>query len=85
LINSLKAWIGQVTTGHGVMILASTFLAALSGSVPWTIAGPMLMAGVIGVLWPENVPLREASQATAADIATMIKAFGDKPVPPLMK
>jgi hypothetical protein len=81
LNNSLKSWVGQVTTGHGVMILGSTLLAALSGSVNWATAAPLMMAGVIGLIWPENTALRAAGQTVATDIAGLVTAYDNKAAP----
>jgi hypothetical protein len=72
--NSLKFWLGQVTTGHGFMILAPTTLAALTGTMSWTSAAPLLTAGVVGLIWPENTALQDASKSAASDIASLIAA-----------
>jgi hypothetical protein len=53
----LKPWLGKVTTGHGIAVLASTLLAVLSGTTTWAAAAPFLLAGVIGLIWPEAAPL----------------------------
>jgi hypothetical protein len=82
LNNSLKTWAGEVTTGHGVMIVASTLLAALSGSVNWATAAPLLTAGAIGLVWPENTALQNAGETVAADVAGLVTAFENKGVPP---
>jgi hypothetical protein len=57
LNNSLKPWLGRVTTGHGVAVLASALLAVMSGTTTWAAAAPFLLAGVIGLIWPEAAPL----------------------------
>ena len=62
------------------MILVTTVLAALSGSTTWAEAAPFLVAGVIGLIWPENTALQGAAQATEIDVAAMVAAFGDKGV-----
>lgn len=72
---SIKSWLGQVTTGHGMMVLAPTLLSVLSGSTTWSAAAPLLVAGAVGLAWPENTGLRSASQAAAADVANMISAY----------
>jgi hypothetical protein len=76
--DSYRAWLGQVTTGHGFMILAPTLLAALSGQMAWGTAAPLLAAGLIGLAWPENTVPRAAGQAAAGDVASMVKAFMNK-------
>ena len=72
---SFKSWLGQVTTGHGIMILAPTLLSVMSGATTWTTAAPLLVAGAVGLVWPENTALRTASQSTAADVASMVSAY----------
>lgn len=72
---SLNDWIGEVTTGHGAMILGPTLLAALAGTMSWPTAVPLLAAGVIGLLWPENKAMKSAAQTAAADIETLVQAY----------
>lgn len=85
-----KTWIGQVTTGHGFMVIAPTLLAVLSGTMSWTIAFPLLVAGVVGLVWPENTRLKDAAQTVAGDLETaytryqtnVVTAATNAPVPP---
>ena len=65
---TLKTWIGQVTTGQGVMVIVPTLCAALSGAMDWAIAAPLLLAGVVGLLWPENIALKAAAQTAMTDM-----------------
>jgi hypothetical protein len=82
LNNSLRSWFGQVTTGHGFMLIAATILSVLAGTTSWVVASPLLVAGVIGLLWPENAALRTAAQATAADVEAIVAAYNaGKPSP----
>ncbi len=88
--NSNTAWIGQVTTGHGFMVLAPTLMAVMSGTMSWTSAIPLLIAGAIGLLWPENTPLQDAAKTAATDLEKVYAAYRDNavaaavnaPVPP---
>jgi hypothetical protein len=82
LHNSLTAWFGQVTTGHGFMIIGGTLLSVLSGATSWAVAAPLLVAGVIGLIWPENTALRTAAQATVADVEAMLAAYRDAAATP---
>ena len=82
LNNSLRTWFGEVTTGHGFMIIGSTLLAALSGSMTWATAAPLLVAGGIGLIWPENTALQSATRAAAADVTSMVSAYMNTAVPP---
>ena len=45
---SFSEWIGEVTTGHGAMIIGPTLLAVSSGTMTWPTAVPFLVAGVVG-------------------------------------
>lgn len=83
-MNEIKTWLGQVTTGHGFMILGPTLLAVLSGTMTWQTAVPLLVAGAVGLLWPENTKLSATVQTIAADViklepgvATDVKAVQD--------
>ncbi len=78
MLNSLKTWFGAVTTGHGVMILSGTILAVFSGSMTWTGAAPLLVAGVIGLIWPENTALQTAGQTVATDVTGIVTAYNNK-------
>lgn len=72
---NLNTWIGQVTTGHGAMILGPTLFAAATGSMSWQTAAPFVAAGVIGLLWPENVPAQNAARTVADDVEALIAAY----------
>jgi len=64
------------------MLLAGTLLSVLTGSVSWAAATPLLVAGVIGLIWPENTALRAAGQVTATDVEAMLAAFKNGGAPP---
>ena len=70
--SSTKIWIGQVTTGHGFMLLAPTLLAVLSGTMTWAIAFPLLVAGVVGLMWPENAALEDVAKTMATEFEAAI-------------
>lgn len=53
-MGKFASWFGQVTTGQGVMVLAPTILAAMSGQMTWQAAAPLLVGGVVGLIWPER-------------------------------
>jgi hypothetical protein len=83
MLNSLKTWFGEVTTGHGIMILSGTLLSVLSGGMSWAGAAPLLVAGLIGLIWPENTALQTAGQAVATDVAGIVAAYNNKSaIPP---
>jgi hypothetical protein len=70
-----NSWAGQVTTGHGVMILAPTLLAMLAGTMSWSVALPLLVAGIVGLAWPENEALKDAARTTTTDLETAVAAY----------
>jgi hypothetical protein len=80
--NSLKTWFGEVTTGHGAMVLSGSLLAVFSGGMTWAGAAPLLVAGVIGLIWPENNALQTAGQTVATDVAGVVTAYNNKGVTP---
>ena len=75
-----KIWIGQVTTGHGFMVLAPTFLAMLSGTMTWNVAFPLLAAAIVGLVWPENTGLKDAAQTVAADLEKVYAQYQSRTV-----
>jgi hypothetical protein len=78
VLDSLKTWFGGVTTGHGAMVLSGTILSVLSGGLTWVGAAPLLLAGVIGLIWPENAAPQTAGQASATDGAGVVAAYNNK-------
>jgi hypothetical protein len=72
---SFSDWLGEVTTGHGAMILGPTLMAVSSGTMDWPTAVPFLAAGVIGLMWPENTALKTAAQTAATDVEALIAAY----------
>jgi hypothetical protein len=78
LNKSLKSWFGQVTTAHGIMVLAPTLLSVLSGTLKWSSATPLLVAGAVGLAWPENTALQASAQSAAADLANVAAALTAK-------
>lgn len=71
----VKTWLGQITTGGGFAALFSTISAVLTGQMHWPEAVPLLVAGVVGVLWPENKgPVRPThNRKTASNPTTRPK------------
>jgi hypothetical protein len=82
MLNSLKTWAGEVTTGHGVMVLSGTLLGILSGQIPWSGAAPLMAAGVIGLIWPENAALQAAGQTVATEAAGLVTAYNNEGTTP---
>lgn len=65
-------WFGQVTTGHGAMALAGTVLACLSGQMTWAAATPLLVVGLVGLLWPENAAAAATAQKIGLDAQPVV-------------
>ena len=74
-----RDWMGEITTGHGAMILAPTLLAVASEAMTWETAAPLLAAGLIGLIWPERRPMAQDpgkdAQAGAAHPAAAPEAL----------
>ncbi len=75
-----NTWIGQVTTGHGFMVLVPTLCAAIAGTMSWNVALPLLAAGVVGLAWPENAPLKDAAQTVATDLEKLYAQYNTNAV-----
>ena len=50
----MRPAIGQATTGGGSAAIVYALLSAAMGEITWRHAIPILAAGVVGWLWPEN-------------------------------
>ncbi len=72
---NIKTWLGQATTGAGFATTLAGFGAMVSGALSWQQAVPLLVAGVSGVIWPENTKLQAATRQAAADICTGVAAL----------
>jgi hypothetical protein len=73
----LTAWSGQITTGHGCMIIAGTLFSVFTGSITWTAAAPLLVAAAVGLVWPENTALQTAARAAVTDVENVVAAYND--------
>lgn len=62
-MNALKAWYSQVTTGGGAMAIAGALLAVISHQMTWEQAAPLVVGGLVGLIWPENKKLVSAAEA----------------------
>lgn len=71
-MNAISNWAGQVTTGHGAMVLVGTLLACLHGDMTWAAGSPLLAAGFIGVIWPENTGLAAQAGKIASDAQPLL-------------
>jgi hypothetical protein len=57
------------------MILAPTLMAAMSGTMTWDTAIPLLIAGVTGLIWPESTVAATATQSVGRDVEALIAAY----------
>jgi hypothetical protein len=71
----MRRWLGQSTTGAGVATLLATMGSLAAGSLSWDHAIPLLAAGIVGLIWPENSALQGAAGDTAASIENLIAAY----------
>ena len=69
---TIKAWAGQVTTGIGVLVATPAVLAVISHQMTIEQAMPLLVAAVIGVIYPENKTLAASAQTVTADAEVLI-------------
>jgi hypothetical protein len=77
-----KAWFGQITTGGGFAALLGTISAVLTGQMQWPQAVPLLVAGVVGVLWPETKsPAPRPFEAPQEKAANGTQAEGSRSTP----
>ncbi|MGE0224207.1 MAG: hypothetical protein AB7F35_07340 [Acetobacteraceae bacterium] len=68
-------WMKQVTTGHGAMIIGPTLVAVASGTMPWDVAVPLLLAGLVGLLWPEGSRALWSASAEPLGVEAIISAY----------
>jgi hypothetical protein len=64
------------------MVLSGTLLSVLSGGMTWASAAPLLTAGVIGLIWPENAASRNAAQPAAPDVVGAAAGYNNKSTTP---
>lgn len=71
----ISTWLGQKTTGAGLAAILGTLSGVAAGSVSWHAAVPILVAGVVGLIVPENTGLTAAASTLALDTETLIGAY----------
>jgi len=69
-----RNWVHQVTTGQGAMILGPSLLALLSGTMSWDVALPLIVAGLLGLIWPESAR-GELGKIATAEVDAVIAAY----------
>ncbi len=72
---NVRTWARQSTTGAGVATLFACLGAVASGSMTWTQAIPLLVGGIVGVLWPENENLGTSAASTVASVEQLVIAY----------
>lgn len=68
-------WFGQATTGAGFATLLGAASSIASGAVTWQHALPLIVGGVVGLVWPENTKLQSSISTTASDVETVLSAL----------
>jgi hypothetical protein len=71
-MTTFRSWLGQVTTGIGVLIGAPVVIALLTSQITLDQAIPGIVAAVIGLIWPENKQLAASAQTAASDFEVLI-------------
>lgn len=69
---TLKTWSGQITTGIGALIGGPAVIGLLTHQLTLDQAIPLLIAAVIGLIFPENKALATSAQTTATDAEVLI-------------
>ena len=72
---NLSDWFGQTTTGAGFATLLGAASSVASGSVTWQHALPLIVGGVVGLVWPENTKLQSGIGVAASDVQTILSAL----------
>ena len=70
--NTVRSWLGQVTTGIGALIGAPVVIALLTSQITLHQAIPGIVAAAIGLIWPENKQLAASAQTLASDAEVLI-------------
>jgi hypothetical protein len=79
----LQQWLGQATTGAGFATVLAGAGALATGTASWQQAVPLVIAGVAGLIWPENTGLQSAAKQSALDIESLVAAYqAAKAAPP---
>lgn len=75
-------WFGQATTGAGFATLLGAASSVASGTVTWQHALPLIVGGVVGLVWPENTSLQSAVGGAASSVESILSAIQNAPQPP---
>lgn len=68
-------WFGQATTGAGFATLLGAASSVASGAVTWQHALPLIVGGVVGLVWPENTKLQSSVGTATSSVETMLAAL----------
>ncbi len=71
----IRSWLSQATTGGGIAALLGTASALAAGQLSLHQAIPVLVAGVVGLIWPENSGSKAAAETAATSIETLVTAY----------
>ncbi|MDE2471021.1 MAG: hypothetical protein KGL35_20330 [Bradyrhizobium sp.] len=74
-MQSIAVWFGQKTTGAGIAAILGALSAVATGSLTWHAAIPVLIAGIVGLVMPENASAASATHTLVADTETLISAY----------
>ena len=71
----IRSWLGQVTTGGGIAALLGTVSALAAGQLSPQQAIPVLVAGAVGLIWPENTGAQTTAASAAVGAETLVAAY----------
>lgn len=74
---TLKQFLGQPTTVAGLATLTGTLHAALTGTLTWNAAVPLLVGAAVAIILPDNTAFEKKIET----LVTAAEAFAP-PVPP---
>jgi hypothetical protein len=69
---TIKAWLGQSTTGQGIAGLLTIFAAVASGAMTWQSGLVSLVPAVVLIVWPQNIGLAKAAGTLTSDVEAIL-------------
>ena len=70
--DAFKVWFGQATTGAGIAGILGTLSAVAAGQLTLQHAAPLLVAGVVGLVWPENKAVQQQASTFTQDLIGLV-------------
>ncbi len=70
-----NGWLGQSTTGAGFATLIATVGSVATGTLSWQHAVPLVVGGLVGLIWPENTGMQATASTAAASLQNLIEIY----------